>query len=106
MLVISKLALLALVKNVPSSTIGKWNEMKKQFIWKNKNPKSKHTTLCNNYEKEGLKNVDIFSKITSLIFCELWDYMMTVFMPGKWYIYFLSKHTWGKVSFHSKAKNG
>ena len=36
-----------------------------QYIWKNRNPKLKHTTLCNEYER-GLKNLDIFSKITSL----------------------------------------
>ena len=27
----------------------------------------KHTTLCNEYEQGGLKNVDIFSKITSFL---------------------------------------
>ena len=37
-----------------------------QYIWKNRNPKLKHTTLCNEYEQGGLKNLDIFSKITSL----------------------------------------
>ena len=31
-----------------------------------RSPKLKHTTLCNKYEQGGLKNVDIFSKITSL----------------------------------------
>ena len=35
------------------------NKMQKEFIWKNKNPKIKHTTICNNYDKSGLKNVVI-----------------------------------------------
>ena len=42
------------------------NKIQKEFIWKNKNPKIKHTTLCNNYNNGGLKNIDISSKIISL----------------------------------------
>ena len=34
-------------------------------MWKNKS-KVKHDTLSNDYENEGLKSVDIFSKIVSL----------------------------------------
>ena len=37
-----------------------------EFIWKRKNPKIKNSTLYNNYENGGLKNVDIFSKVVSL----------------------------------------
>ena len=65
-LAISKIVHLALVKDVPSSTIAQLEKIQKQFIWKNGNPKLKHTTLCNEYEQGGLKNVDIFFKITSL----------------------------------------
>ena len=65
-LAISKVAHLALVKDVPSSKIAQLQTIQKQFIWKNGNPKLKHTTLCNEYGQGGLKNVDIFSKITSL----------------------------------------
>ena len=58
--------------------------MQKQIIWKSRSPKLKHTTLCNEYEQGGLKNVDIFSKMISLSDAlGLKDYMMTVFMPGK-----------------------
>ena len=60
----SKVVHLALVKYVPLSTIVQLEKIKKQFIWKNGNPKLKHTTLCNEYEKEGPKTY-IFSKITS-----------------------------------------
>ena len=65
-LTISKVVYLALVKDVPSSTIAQLENISKQFIWKNGNPKLKYITLCNEYEQGGLKNVDIFSKITSL----------------------------------------
>ena len=54
------------MKDVPSSTIAQLEKIQNQFIWKNGNPKLKHTTLCNEYKQEGLKNVDIFSKITNL----------------------------------------
>ena len=53
-LVISKFVHLALVKDVPSSTIAQLENIQKQFIWKNGNPKLKLTTLCNEYEQGGL----------------------------------------------------
>ena len=37
-----------------------------EFIWKGKNPKIKNSTICNDYEYGGLKNVDIFAKVVSL----------------------------------------
>ena len=61
-LTIRKVVLLALVKDLPSSSIAQIEKIQKQFIWKNRNPELKHITLCNYYEKVGLKNVDIFSK--------------------------------------------
>ena len=48
------------------STVAQLEEIQKQFIWKNGNSKYKHTTLCSEYEQGGLKNVDIFCKITIL----------------------------------------
>ena len=63
---ISKVVHLALVKYVPSSTIAQLEKTQKQVIWKNGNPELKHITLCNDCEQGGLKNVDIFSKITSV----------------------------------------
>ena len=65
-LAISKVVHLPLLKDVPSSTIAQLERIQKHFIWKNGNPKLKHTTLCNEYEQGGLKNVDIFSKISGL----------------------------------------
>ena len=65
-LALSKIIHLALVTDVPKSTILALNKIQKEFIWKNSNPKIKHSTLCSNYEKGGLKNVDITSKIISL----------------------------------------
>ena len=51
---------------IPKSTILALNKIQEEFIWENSNSKIKHSTLCSNYEKGGLKNVDITSKIISL----------------------------------------
>ena len=58
-LAISKIVHLVLITNIPTSTIKELNKIQKEFIWKNKNPKIKHTTLCNNYDNGGLK-ISIF----------------------------------------------
>ena len=64
-LAISKVVHLALVKNVPYSTIAKLEKIQKQFIWKSRKPKFKHATLCNKYEQGGLEN-GYFLQKTSL----------------------------------------
>ena len=65
-LAISKIVHLALITNIPTSTMKELNKIQKEFIWKNKNPKIKNTTICNNYDNGGPKNIDISSKIISL----------------------------------------
>ena len=65
-LAISKLIHLVLVTEIPTSTINLLTKIQMEFIWKGKNPKIKNSTLCNDYEYGGLKNVDIFSKVVSL----------------------------------------
>ena len=54
------------VTQIPTSTINLLAKIEMEFIWKGKNPKIKNSTLCNDYEYGGLKNVDIFSKVVSL----------------------------------------
>ena len=66
LLAISKLIHLALVTEIPTATINLLTKIQMEFIWKGKNPKIKNSTLCNDYEYGGLKNVDIFSKVVSL----------------------------------------
>ena len=65
-LAISKIVHLVLVLPVPSSVIKELNKIQQNFIWSGNNSKIKHRTLCNDYENEGLKNVDIESKMISL----------------------------------------
>ena len=65
-LTISKLTHLALVTEIPTSTINLLTKIQMEFIWKGKTPNIKSSTLCNDYDNGGLKNVDVFSKIVSL----------------------------------------
>ena len=65
-LAISKLIHLVLVTEIPTTTISLLIKIHIEFIWKGKNIKIKNSTLCNEYEYGGLKNVDIFSKVVSL----------------------------------------
>ena len=62
---ISKIVHLSLITTVPHAIINQLN-VKKSFIWNGKNPKIKHSTLSNSYEDGGLKDVDVFTKVTSL----------------------------------------
>ena len=63
---ISKLIHLTLVTQIPTSAINLLTKIPMKFIWKGKNSKIKNSTLYNDYEYSGLKNVDIFSKVPSL----------------------------------------
>ena len=37
-----------------------------EFLWNSNNVKIRHETICNGLQNEGLKNVDISSKVSSL----------------------------------------
>ena len=65
-LAISKLIDLALVTEIPTTTINFLTKIQMEFIWKGKIPKIRYNTLRNDYKRAGLKNVDIFSKVLSL----------------------------------------
>ena len=66
-LAISKLIHLALGTEIPTLTNNLFTKLQMEFIWKGKNPKIKNSTLFNDYENGGLKNIDIFSKVTMLL---------------------------------------
>ena len=63
---ISKLNYLALVSNIPKSVVNQLTIMQKRFIWNNKPPKLKHSTLIAPYSKGGLSNVDIECRLRFL----------------------------------------
>ena len=63
---ISKVIHLDLVTNVPHVIIDQLNKIQKDFIWNQKHPKIRHSTLYNTYENGGIKIVDIPNNLTSL----------------------------------------
>ena len=65
-LALSKITHLSLVKTIPPSIIDQLNKIQKNFIWNGLNPKIKNSTINNNYENGGLKNINIAAKISSL----------------------------------------
>ena len=62
---LSKITHLSLVKTIPPSIIDQLNKTQKNFIWNGLNPKITNSTINNNYENGGLKNVNIAAKISS-----------------------------------------
>ena len=66
MLSISKIVFQSFIAIVPKHVINELEKIQKAFLWKNSTPKIKHETLCNDYEAEGLKTVDIPNKIIAL----------------------------------------
>ena len=54
------------MKAIPPSRIEQLNKTQKNFIWNGLNPKTKISTINNNYENGGLQNVNIAAKISSL----------------------------------------
>ena len=51
---------LALVTERPTSITNLLYKTQMEFVWKDKNPKIKHSTLCNEYENGRLKVLMIF----------------------------------------------
>ena len=65
-LAISKIIHLDVVTELPTLTINYLTKIQIEFVWKWENLKIKNSTLCNDYENDGLKSLDIFSKVVSL----------------------------------------
>ena len=65
-LAISKIVHLSLVKTISNLIKQELNKIQREFIWKTRNPKIKHDTLCKNCKNGGLKNVDIMYKVIIL----------------------------------------
>ena len=66
-LAILKLIHLALVTKIPTTTINLLTKIQMGFIRKGKNPKIKNSTLCNDYEYGGLKNLFKSCKLTMFL---------------------------------------
>ena len=80
---ISKFMHLSLANNALMEMINKLNKIQKEFIWNGKNPKIKHSTLFNKYEKGGLKNVDFYLNLLASNTPGYNDYMIIYHIPGR-----------------------
>jgi hypothetical protein len=65
-LAFSKIIFISYLNDVPVTIVKKIEQIQNDFIWNGKKPKIKHTTLINDYEEGGLKDIDIESKFSSL----------------------------------------
>ena len=61
-LAFSKIIFISYLNEVPTTIIKKIEQIQRDFIWNGKKAKIKHTTLINDYEEGGLKDIDIESK--------------------------------------------
>ena len=98
---ISKIVYLAFLTVIPNSLTEELQKIKKTFIWHSSRPKISHKTLCNNFEKGGLKHVDLSSKIISLKYSWLRKLCDKNF--HKWKIipsHFINKYSGKSFKFH------
>ena len=65
-LAISKLIYASTMKCPLKQILDQMNIVHKSFIWDNKKPKIKHSTLIADYSEGGYKDVNIETKISSL----------------------------------------
>ena len=65
-LALSKLLYASTMKYLPKQILDLLNTLQKNFIWSNRKPKIKHSTLIADYGEGGYKDIDIKSKISAL----------------------------------------
>lgn len=82
-MVFSKVICIASMSNIPNDVVKLVVNIHRNFIWSNKRPNIKHSTLISDYEKGGLKDIDIESKFKSLHLCWLKRLFDNSFHPWK-----------------------
>ena len=65
-LIFSKLVYASSVQYISGDVVKEICKILKDFIWRGKRPKIKHSTLIGNFENGGLKDIDIESKLKAL----------------------------------------
>ena len=65
-LALSKAVLICIMKPYSKKFVDDLNLIKKDFIWRGRKPKIKHTSLIGDYNKGGIKDIDIKAKLDSL----------------------------------------
>ena len=99
---LSKIIFQAFVTLVPNYVITELEKIQK-FLWETSTSKIKHDTLCNDeYKDGGLKNVDIWKKIISLLCSWIKRLYDDLFHDWKIILLHLNNKTFGKsFIFHS-----
>lgn len=90
----------------PPDIIKKTNSILYDFLWDGKGDKIKRTTMINNYEKGGLKMLDIQSFMEFLKMKWIQGYLKNEENKGRWKLFFdhyLGKYG-GKLLFRSNLK--
>ena len=65
-LALSKAMFICTMKPYSKEFLDDLNEIQKDFIWRARKPKIKHTSLIGNYSKGGMKDIDVKAKLESL----------------------------------------
>ena len=82
-LALSKLLHASTMKCLPKQIFDQLNTLQKSFIWSNRKPKIKHSTLIADYGEGGHKDIDIKSKISALKVTWVTRLLDTNFHPWK-----------------------
>ena len=65
-LAIAKVVYISSISSVPECILNEFKSIHTNFIWNNKRPKIKHSTLISDYSDGGFRDVDIDLKIKAL----------------------------------------
>ena len=65
-LALSKAMFICTMKPYSKKFLDDLNEIQKDFIWRGRKPKIKHTSLIGDYREGGIKDIDIKAKLESL----------------------------------------
>ena len=74
---------LAQMAHVPRHIIEQLKGLHRKFLWNNRLPKIKHSTLIGEYYDGGLKDIDIEAKFKALKLTWIKGYVMIVIIHGK-----------------------
>ena len=100
-LIFSKLVYASYVQYISGDVVKEICKIQKDFIWKGKRPKIKHSTLIGNFENGGLKDIDIESKLKALKLSWIKRLLDSNFHPWKTSAAKLLEPVGGTKVFHS-----
>ena len=100
-LIFSKLVYASSVQYISGDVAKEICKIQKDFIWRGKRPKIKHSTLIGNFENGGLKDIDIESKLKALKLSWIKRLLDSNFHPWKTLAAKLLEPVGGTKIFHS-----